>query len=568
MTSEPEPMKPAQEHPSEPEAAPLDQAPVPSTPPTDPAPAGPPEPVQEMPAPTPAPEASAPPEPEQAGPGPLAPTEEAEVAREVADTDVENEVATAMAQMPPQDAAALAGDIPMTVDPGTPPEQIEPGTELTGTIVGASEDEVFIEFGARLQGVMARTQFGKKESVEKGRRVDVVADNYDAEAGLLNVSRQGQIQRATWANLAPGNIVEGRVTGLNKGGLEVDLKGIRAFMPASQVDLSPLKDISVLLNELVQCEVMEVDRRHKSVLLSRRKLMERQRAEARDTLLTDLEPGQTRRGVVGNITDFGAFVDLGGVDGLVHISDLSWGTVDRVGDVLKKGQEVEVKVLKIDRKRDRISLGLKQALPDPWLGVEDRYHDGTQLKVRVVRLADFGVFVELEPGVEGLIPISEMGWSRVGKTSDVAKVGDMVDALVIRVEPQKRRIALSMKQAQADPWADVLGSFAPQSLVTGKVTRLTDFGAFVELVPGVEGLVHISEMADRRVRSCDEIVQVGQETEVRVLGVDTENRRISLSIKAVHAPQESSAPMHEEKPDRRKPRKKPLRGGLGWEWSG
>jgi small subunit ribosomal protein S1 len=300
--------------------------------------------------------------------------------------------------------------------------------------------------------------------------------------------------------------------------------------------------------------------------------LEKEQTEAREHLLEELEVGETRTGTVGNITDFGAFVDLGGVDGLVHISDMSWGSVEKVSDMVKPGQQVEVRVLKIDKKRNRISLGMKQALPDPWEHVQERYPVNTQLKARVVRLADFGVFAELEPGVEGLVPMSEMGWSRVRQPSDVVNVGDMIDVVVIRVEMPKRRIALSIKQAQADPWAGVLESYTPQSLVKGKVTRLADFGAFVELAPGIEGLVHISELADRRVRSCSEVVEPGQEVEVRVLGVDAENRRISLSIRAVAAPEAAGAMPGQLAADRagreRKKRKRPLRGGLSWEWEG
>jgi len=484
--------------------------------------------------------------------------------------DVEREVAEAMAAMSPAELALLSGDVPVSARSGTLPEQVEPGTEVTATVVGVTDDEVFLDLGTKLQGALARSQFGKKETIDIGRRVDVVVEGYDADSGLLNVARKGQARRAAWTTLAIGNLVEGRVTGLNKGGLEVDLKGIRAFMPASQCDVIPMKDISVLLNQVVQCEVIEVDRRHRSVLLSRRRLLERQLVESREKLLTELEVGQTRKGKVGNITDFGAFVDLGGVDGLIHISDLAWSPVAKVTDVLQPGQEVEVKVLKIDRKRNRISLGFKQAQPDPWIGIETRYPVGTQLKVRATRLADFGVFAELEQGVEGLVPISELSWSRVARPGEVVTPGDMVDAVLIRVEEAKRRIALSMKQAQPDPWSGILESFSPHSLVTGKVTRLADFGAFVELVPGVEGLVHISEMSDQRVRSCEEVVQAGQEVTVRVLGVDAGNRRISLSLRAARESAEvaemPAEDMHRPSAKQTKKRKKPLRGGLAWDW--
>ena len=468
--------------------------------------------------------------------------------------DIDREVAEAMSDMGPQDLAELSGDSGQR-------GSIGPGAELTGTVAGVDGDDVFIEFGVKSQGILPRNQFGKKEAVEVGRRVDVVVERYDRENDLWIVARKGAIQRATWTTLTVGMPVEGKVTGLIKGGLEIDLQGIRAFMPGSHVDIAQMKDISVLLNQRVKCEVMEIDRRRNNVLVSRRKLLERERAESREALLEELAPGQRRKGVVGNITDFGAFVDLGGVDGLLHIADLSWGQVEKVSDVVSTGQEVEVLVLKIDRKRNRISLGLKQALPDPWDGVADRYPSGSSVSAKVVRLADFGAFAELEEGVDGLIPVSEMSWSRVNSPSQVVSVGDTVKLVVLDVDPRKRRIALSLKQAEPDPWESVLESFEPNSLVKGKVTRLADFGAFVELVPGVEGLVHISEMSTERVRSCGDVVQPGQEIETRVLGIDRESRRISLSIKAVKEPVEIEAPSVEEA-KRPKKRKKPLRGGL------
>lgn len=495
----------------------------------------------------------------ESSPAPVADTTAEENAR------VDREVEDAMAGMAPEELAALGGDIAISGAGLSDVEGLEPGTELTGTVVGVSGDDVFLELGAKQQGVVPRSQFGKKEAIDNGRRVDVTVERYDGEAGLLLVNRKGALQRATWTNLTIGMLVEGRVTGVIKGGLELDLKGIRAFMPGSQADIAPMKDVSLLLNEVVRCEVMELDRRHKNVLVSRRKAMEKELAASKEKLKEELASGQTRRGIVRRIADFGAFVDLGGLDGLLHIRDLSWGTVGKVTDVVKEGDEVEVMVLKVDAKRERISLGLKQTLPDPWNGVGDRFVEGATISVRVVRLADFGAFAELEPGVEGLIPISEMSWSRVKSAADVVSVGDTVDCKVIRVEPEKRKLALSIRLAQGDPWYGVLESFEVQSLVTGKVTRLADFGAFVELKPGVEGLVHISELSDRRVKNCAEVVQAGQEVETRIIGVDAENRRISLSIRQVAAPDAGGAEVaaypaaEEHKP---KKRKKPLRGGL------
>ncbi len=477
--------------------------------------------------------------------------------------EIDREVREAMAGMDASDLADLSGGVSM--DQGR--DSLEPGSEVIGTVVSVGNDDIFLEFGPKLQGLMPRNHFGKKEQIEAGRRVDVVIEKFDESAGLWLVSRKGATQRATWNNLQPGMLVEGRATGVIKGGLEVDLKGIRAFMPASQVDITPMKDISLLLNQVVRCEVMEVDRRHKNVLVSRRKVQEKERLESAQKLKGELAEGQIRTGVVKTIVDFGAFVDLGGVDGLLHIKDLSWTMVEKVTDVLSPGQSVEVMVLKIEKNKDRISLGLKQAQPDPWSSLGEKYEAGTSLKARILRLADFGAFAELEPGVEGLIPISEMGWSRTRKPSDAVSPGDMVDCVVLRVEPDRRRIALSMKQAQADPWQGVFESYPVDSTVKGKVTRLADFGAFVEIAPGVEGLIHISELAEKHVKHCGEVVQPDQEIEPRVIGVDRENRRISLSLKpareAYSGPDEhtarSDAPRDEPT---KKQRKRALRGGL------
>lgn len=468
--------------------------------------------------------------------------------------EIDREVADAMASMAPDDLAELSGKV-------SSESKTEPGTELIGTVVAISDEDIFLQFGVKTQGVMPRSQFGKKEPIEVGRRVDVVIDRFDQEADLLIVSRKGALQRATWTNLTKGMIIEGRVIGVIKGGLEVNVNGIRAFMPGSHASLEPMKDVSILLNQVVQCEVVELDRRAKNVIISRRKLLERERKEKRNELKNELAVGQTRKGKVRRITDFGAFVDIGGLDGLLHIRDLSWGTVEKVSDVIQVNQEIDVVILKLEPDRDRISLGFKQIQPDPWSKVEEHFQVGITLKARIVRIADFGAFAELEPGVEGLIPISEMSWAHIKNPATVVTVGDMVDVVVIRLEPQKRRVALSMKQAQEDPWSSVLESFTEKSIIKGKVTRITAFGAFVELVAGVEGLIHISEMSDKRIKSCSEVVQAGQEVEARVLGVDQDNRRISLSIKAVHESAETTEPITAEKVKPKK-RKKPLRGGL------
>lgn len=479
--------------------------------------------------------------------------------------EIDREVADAMAHMTLEDLDELSGGLnaPVAV------RRLEKGAEVTGTVVATRGEDVFLDFGVKDQGVVPRNHFGKNEDVSTGRRVDVVVERHDESQGLWVCSRKGAVQRATWLNLDRGMTVEGRVTGLNKGGLEVDVQGIRAFLPASQVDLHFMKDISVLIGEVVHCEVTEVDRRGKNLLLSRRRVLEKEAAEKKAVLLTELEIGQVRTGRVRNVTDFGAFVDLGGVEGLIHISDLSWRPVGKVTDIVDVGQEVEVKVLKIDRERDRISLGLKQARPDPWTGIETRLQEGMSLRAKVLRVADFGAFAEVEEGVEGLIPISEMSWSRISSVADAVKVGDEVDVTVLRLEPGKRRMALSMKQARPDPWAGVIESYAPGMTVKGTVSRLETFGVFVAVAPGVEGMIHISELSDKRVRTCDEVVKVGQEVDARVLSVDGSKRRIALSLKPAHgaAPEAIEAGASGRRAERKD---RPRRGGLSsdWDWMG
>jgi small subunit ribosomal protein S1 len=406
-----------------------------------------------------------------------------------------------------------------------------------------------------------------------GEPIEVVVDRYDRESDLLILSRKGHARSAAWDLLKPGDIVEGRVVGLNRGGLEVQLKGIKAFLPASHVDIMHVKDISIFLNEHVRCEVLEIDRRGKSLTVSRRKVLEKERAAQREQLLEEIEVGQVRKGVVGNLTEFGAFVDIGGVDGLVHISDLSHKQIKDPSEIVKTGDVVEVKVLKVQdsKGKKRISLGLKQTQPDPWDDIEGRFDVGSTHRARVVRLADFGAFAELADGIEGLIPVSEMAWSRVNRPKEVVEVGQLVDVSVIRVEPKRKRIALSMKQAQPDPWAEVMESYTPNATVDGKVTRIADFGVFVELAPGVEGMAHISELSDKRVKACSDVVKVGQEVKARVLKVDRESRRISLSLKPAPAEREAAAAAAIDL-GKAKPKKKDrkLRGGLSsdWDWTG
>ncbi len=481
------------------------------------------------------------------------------------DKDVEREVAEAMSAMSQDDLAEMTLSEPAMHQPPT-------GVQL-GRVVAVRGDDVFVDLGGKTQGVVPRAQFKPDESLATGEPVEVVVDHYDRESDLVILSRKGHARSAEWDLLKPGDMVQGRVVGLNRGGLEVQFKGIKAFMPASHVDLMHVKDISIFLNEPVTCEVMEIDRRGKRMTVSRRRVLEKERAAKRDELLEEIEPGQLRKGIVGNITDFGAFIDLGGVDGLVHVSDMSYRQIKNPSEVLTSGDVVEVKVLKIqDEKggKKRISLGLKQAQPDPWDHVDDQFPVGSNQRVRVVRLADFGAFAELAEGIEGLIPLSEMSWSRINRAAEVVEVGQTVDAVVLRIEKRRHRIALSMKQAQPDPWAEVMESYAPDSMAEGKVTKLTSFGAFIELAPGVEGMIHISELADRHVKSCAEVVKPGQDVKARVLSVDPKQRRIALSLKPARTAEAMPVEYSAAEQSKAKKKSKPRRGGLSgeWDWAG
>lgn len=477
------------------------------------------------------------------------------------DATLEAEVQAAMSGMSDEEIGAIR------IDPSATPVGEDGDAELVNaTVVSIQGDDVFIDAGGRAEGVVPLAQF--KTPPEVGAKIEVLADQYDSKSGLMIYSREGAVQKATWNSLQVGAVVEGRCTGMVKGGLELDVNGIRAFMPTSQCSIERMPDVSILLGEKLNCEVIEVDRREKNVVVSRRNLLERLRKVDRDKLLDELEAGQTVSGVVTNLMDYGAFVDLGGVDGLLHISDMSYGHVARASDVVKVGQTLQVKVLKYNREKQRISLGLKQIQPDPWDGVPAKYTEGMQVSARVVRLTEFGAFVELEAGIDALVPISEISWTkRLKHPSDMLKVDQIITGQILKVDVEKRRLSISLKRVEEDPWGSVESDYPVKTIVKGTVTRVADFGAFVQLHPGVDGLVHISELSDQHVRSVGDVVKEGQEVECRVLASDNQTRKISLTMKNVHeeALPTSMSDVPQKAP---KKRKKPLRGGLesgsGW----
>jgi len=417
---------------------------------------------------------------------------------------------------------------------------------------------VLMQMGPKDQGYVSLTQFDKAPEAGEIFQLEVV--RYDDDEDMWVLSREGAVERATWEDLRVGQIVEGMVEKCNKGGLEVRFSSIKAFMPLSQISMYRVEHPEEYVNQKIRCQVVEVDRRENRIIVSARALMEVEAAKRREELMATVTEGDVMEGVVRQIMPYGAFVDLGGVDGLVHVSQMSYSRGVKPEDVVSIGQTVTVTILKIDEETGKLSLGMKQTMADPWAEVESKYPPGFLATGKIVKLEGFGAFVELEPGLEALIPISELTWKgRVHHPSDVVQAGQEVQAVVLQVEADRRRISLSLKQAQANPWAGAAQRLGADMEVAGKVTRIADFGAFVEVEPGVEGLVHISELSNEHVRAVRDVVKEGDSLNVRILSVDEDARRISLTAKSG-----SSGGGHvsafADKP--KKNRKKPLNGGL------
>ena len=413
----------------------------------------------------------------------------------------------------------------------------EPGAkQLEGTVISLSADEVYLDIGYKTEGVLARTAFrDNADSVKAGDKFFVSVKGRNAER-YYELSLARVAQPRDWTQLeeafAQKLTIPGTVTGVVKGGLSVDV-GVRAFLPASRSGTRDAAELEKLVGQEITCRIMELDTADENVIVDRRAVLEEQALAAGQNQLAALKEGDVVRGTVSRLASFGAFVDVGGIDGLLHVSDMAWSRVANPEDVVETGQTVEVKVLKIDRESRRISLGLKQLQPEPWETAGDKYKAGARVTGTVTRLTDFGAFVELEPGIEGMIHVSEMSWvKRVQRPSDILKVGDTVEAVILSVNQPERRMALGLKQALGDPWADATKKFSVGAAVEGPVTRLEKFGAFVQVAEGLEGLVHISEItAERRLAHPQEALKVGQMVRAQVLAVDSEKRQMKLSMK-------------------------------------
>lgn len=465
-------------------------------------------------------------------------TPETTSAPEAADMPVAAPEAQPVADPPPAESPEIAemmagmGDLPATL--------LAPGQVVKGTVLKVTDSEVIVDIGLKSEAPIARSEFTSGDgtiNIKTGDVVDVWIDDYNEEEGTATVSHQKAARVRAWddaegAYHAQTN-VRGRVVERTKGGLTVDVAGVRAFLPASQADLRPLRNLDSLIGQEIECKVIKLNKARNNAVVSRRAVLEEEANLRKAQLLAQLEEGRDLVGRVKNLTDYGAFVDLGGMDGLLHVTDLSWGRVAHPSEVIKVGQEIRVKVLKFDREKERISLGLKQLAPDPWEHVLTTYHPGERVFGRVVSLTDYGAFVELEPGVEGLIHVSEMTWSkRLKHPSKILNVGDRVEVAILDANPAQRRISLSLKQTLPDPWTTLADRLSVGATIHGRVRNLTDFGAFVEIEDGVDGLIHVSDLSwTKNVKHPSDLLKKGQEVDTVVLAIDAAHRRISLGMK-------------------------------------
>jgi small subunit ribosomal protein S1 len=414
------------------------------------------------------------------------------------------------------------------------------GEIVQGKILTILEKQVIVDIGFKSEGAINLSEFTERDSIAVGDTVEVFLERMENRDGLVVLSKQRADFLRVWNRIKDAydeeSVVDGRLVRRIKGGVVVDLFGVDAFLPGSQVALRRVPNLDDLIGETLEFKVIKLNKRRRNIVVSRRVVLEEQRAVKRDALIKELEKGQTREGQVKNITDFGAFVDLGGIDGLLHITDMAWGRVGHPSEIVSIGDTIEIKVLEFDRERERISLGLKQLTPYPWENVEERYPVNSRINGRVVSITDYGAFIELERGVEGLVHVSEMSWTRhVRHPGKVVTVNETIEAVVLKVDQENEKISLGLKQIEPNPWLTLDEKYPVGSKLDGTVRNLTNFGAFVELEEGIDGLVHISDMSwTKRIRHPNEVVKKGDEVEVIVLNIDKEARRISLGIKQVH----------------------------------
>ncbi len=424
------------------------------------------------------------------------------------------------------------------------------GEVVRGIIVQVSDDFVMVDIGYKSEGQIPihefRDETGKIRAVI-GDEIDVLLEFHDDDDGTIHLSKEKAAKIKVWDDISriysDDSIIEGKVTAKVKGGLAVDI-GVQAFLPGSQVDLRPVRNLESLIGHTFAFKVLKYNKKRRNVVLSRRALLEKEREEMKSTTLSTLEDNKVVEGIVKNITDYGVFVDLGGIDGLLHITDMSWGRVGHPSEMFQIGDKINVKVLSFDRASERVSLGLKQLISDPWTKAEGKYPVGAKVQGKVVSLTDYGAFIEIEEGVEGLIHVSEMSWTKkVRHPSKFLSVGDEVEAVVLSINPESKRISLGMKQLESNPWDVIAQKYPVGTTIAGKIKNITDFGIFIGIDEGIDGLVHISDISwTKRVKHPSEIFRKNQEVQAIVLNIDKDNERFSLGIKQLESDPWESIP--------------------------
>ncbi len=410
------------------------------------------------------------------------------------------------------------------------------GQIVPGTIIEIRSKEVLVDIGYKSEGVISVNEFDDIKTAKVGDKIDVLIERLEDKEGNVILSKEKAEFKKNWDKILTicneGGTITGKVKAVVKGGLLVNI-GVEAFLPASQIDIMPPKNLAGFVGNSYEFKVVKLNQERQNIVLSRRELIEQERSERRAKLLTEMVPGDIRKGTVKNITDFGAFIDLNGIDGLLHITDMSWGRIGHPSELLKVGQDIDVVVLDINREKERVSLGLKQKLANPWDQIETKFPVGTKVKGRVVNLVPYGAFVELEPGVEGLVHVTELSWvKRIAKPSDVLKPDQEVEAIVLGINREEQKISLSIRQLETNPWEKAAEKYPPGTKVTGKIRNLTSYGAFIELEDGLDGMIHVSDISwTRKINHPSEVLKKGDDVEAIVLEIDKTNQRIAMGVK-------------------------------------
>jgi small subunit ribosomal protein S1 len=410
------------------------------------------------------------------------------------------------------------------------------GEIVKGTVIEVRPKEVMVDIGYKSEGVIPANEFDDIKTVKIGDEIDVLIEKLEDKDGMVVLSKEKAEFKQNWDKILTicneGGTITGRVKAVVKGGLLVNI-GVEAFLPASQIDITTTKNLASYVGNSYEFKVVKINQERQNIVLSRRELIEQERNDRRSKLLAEMTPGDIRKGTVKNITDFGAFIDLNGIDGLLHITDMSWGRINHPSDILKVGQDIDVVVLDINKEKERVSLGLKQKLANPWDNIEAKYPIGAKVKGKVVNLVPYGAFVELEPGVEGLVHVTELSWTkRIAKPSDVLKADQEIEAVVLGINREEQKISLGVRQLETNPWDKAMDKYPPGTRVKGKIRNLTSYGAFIELEEGLDGMIHVSDISwTRKINHPSEVLKKGDEVEAVVLEIDKANQRIAVGVK-------------------------------------